>query len=84
MLPGCIVVRHHFVEIGHGDDILGKNFVVGHTRMLKPVAPQNLIWKVGSPDLDHDVRVFRLSEVLAEDKANSLHWDKKLLSAAHL
>ena len=44
------VVREAFVQVvGHG--ILGFLFIIGDTRVLESVAPENFIWKVGSANL---------------------------------
>ena len=49
-LPGGGVWKY-FVEVGHRDDILGHHFIVAHTSMLEPVAPENLVRKIRGPDL---------------------------------
>jgi hypothetical protein len=52
MLPGR-AVSHVFVEIGEGDGVLGRLFVVGHAGVLEPVPPQDLVRQVGGTHLTH-------------------------------
>ena len=59
ILPWC-VVGHHLVEVVDGDHVLGDLLVIGYTGVLEPVAPQDLIGKIGGSNLKvHNIQALR-------------------------
>ena len=51
------IISDDLVKVGDGDCVLGVGLVIGHTGVLEPVAPQDLIGQVGGAHLgehDHD------------------------------